>query len=103
MTVSRQYGAPVFLAGGSDSYANAATISANDSTILSPAPQAIWANVTTAGNLALVMQGGQSMSVPVPLGVNLLPFAIQQLKLTGSILAIGWSSTPTILSIPTTN
>jgi hypothetical protein len=36
------------------------------------------------GSIALVFQGGQSLSVSVPLGVNLLPFAIQQLKATGT-------------------
>lgn len=68
------------LAGGA-SFQNANTVTPSDSTVVNAA--ALWVNCTVAGNLVLVMAGGQTVTVPVPTGINTLPFAAAIVKTTG--------------------
>lgn len=82
--IDRKYGNPVNQVAGGASFGNAQLVTPSDTTPLSPGAACLWANVTTAGNLEVVMLGGQTVAVPVAVGVSLLPFAVTQVKATGT-------------------
>jgi hypothetical protein len=85
MVVARQYSEPVILTGGSQSSGNGVVISPNDSALVNPIPLFLTVTVTTAGNIAVLFEGGASPQIfPLVVGTWKLEWRIQKLLATGS-------------------
>lgn len=59
-------------------------ISASDSAFFPPPVLGLTVIATVAGNVALSFPNGTTMSVPVAIGLTILPFAPQQVLATGT-------------------
>lgn len=91
--IDRKYGNPVNVVAGGDSFGNALVVTPSNTVALTPGAAALWVNVTVAGNISVVMLGGQTVAIPVPVGVTLLPFAVTQVNSTGT------TATATIIAL----
>lgn len=70
------------MTGGSASYVNAKAITPSDSAVLDPPPAAVW--VGGAGNLAVVLVGGQTLTITGAAVNTIYPFKVKQVLATGT-------------------
>lgn len=70
------------MTGGAASYVNAKAITPNDTTVFDPPYNAVW--IGGAGNLVVVLVGGQTLTITAAAVNTIYPFRIKQVLATGT-------------------
>lgn len=70
----------------SQPYTSAAAVTPSDTVPLSFVTRALAVNVTTAGNITVIMADGQTVAFALPIGFQVLPIRVSQVKATGTTI-----------------